>query len=49
MTGANLLRAFIGHRIQKLRRRAAMMWMYPRPDCSDRSFSTELDNTEIDT
>jgi hypothetical protein len=25
------------------------MWMYPGPSCPDRSFSTELDDAEIDT
>jgi hypothetical protein len=24
------------------------MWTYPRPSCPDRSFSTNLDNAEID-
>jgi hypothetical protein len=45
--GADLLRIFVGRRIQPLRRREMTMWMYPGLGCLDHSFSAELNNVEI--
>jgi hypothetical protein len=34
--------------IQPLRRWEVTMWLYPRLSCPNRSFSTELDDADID-
>jgi hypothetical protein len=49
LTGAELLRTFINHRVQLLRRREVTMWMYQEPSCPDCPFSTEFGDTEINT
>jgi hypothetical protein len=48
LVGAEVLWTFVSHRIQLLRWREATMWMYLGPSCLDCSFSTELENIEID-
>jgi hypothetical protein len=45
----DLLGTFVSHRFQPLRQREMTMWRYTRPCCLDRPFSTELDDTEINT
>jgi hypothetical protein len=48
LTGVDLLRTFVSCHIQPLRQWAVTMWMYPGPGCPYRSFTTELDDVEID-
>jgi hypothetical protein len=47
LMGVDLLRTFVSCHVEPLRRREITMWMYPRPTYPNRSFSVELDSTEI--
>jgi hypothetical protein len=47
LTGVDLMRTFVSHRVQPLRQREMTMLMYLGPSCPDRPFSAELDDTEI--
>jgi hypothetical protein len=44
---ADLLQTFVSRCVQPLQRWEMTMWMYLGPSCPDRSFSIELDDTEI--
>jgi hypothetical protein len=43
----DLLHTFVSHRVQPLQQWEMTKWVYPGPSCPDRSFSTELDDAEI--
>jgi hypothetical protein len=49
LTGTDLPRTFISHRVQPLHQREMTKWMYPGLSCPDCSFSVELYDTEINT
>jgi hypothetical protein len=49
LIGVDLLWIFVSHHIQPLHQREITMWIYPGPSCPNFAFSTELDDTEINT
>jgi hypothetical protein len=43
------VRTFVSRHVQPLCQQKMTTWMYPRPCCPDRPFSTELGDAEINT